>query len=134
VALVDDHEVEEVGRELAEEVALLVRARDGLVEREVDLERLVDLAVRDLRHRAAERLEVVRLGLVDEDVAVGEEEDPLLHPGLPQAPDDLERGVGSCPCPSPSRGGCGLAFGHGLDHAVDRVDLVVARSLAAPSE
>ena len=34
------------------------------------------------------------VGLVGQDVAVGEEQDPLLAAGLPQPPDDLEGGVG----------------------------------------
>ncbi len=44
VALVDDDEVEEVGRELAEELLAILRAGDGLVEREVDLVGGVDAA------------------------------------------------------------------------------------------
>ena len=79
MALVNDDQVEEVRGELLEDVLLRLGSRDRLVEREVDLERLVHLAVGDLGHRPAERLEVVRLGLVDEDVAVGEVEDSLLR-------------------------------------------------------
>ena len=94
VALVDDDQVEEVGRELLVDVAGLLGAGDGLVEGEVDFVGLVDLSLLDLGHRRAERLEVVGLGLVDEDVAVGEEQDALLDAGLPEPPDDLERGVG----------------------------------------
>ena len=51
----------------------------GLVQREVDLVSLVDLAVRSIFViAAAERLEVVDQRLVDEDVAVREEQDALL--------------------------------------------------------
>ena len=48
----------------------------------------------ELGHRRAERPEVVDHRLVDEDVAVGEEQNPLLPSGLPEPPDDLKRGVG----------------------------------------
>ena len=51
VALVDDDQVEEVGRELLVDVLLFLGAGDRLVEAQVDLERLVDRAVRDLGHR-----------------------------------------------------------------------------------
>jgi hypothetical protein len=84
---------------------------EGLVKAEVDLERVLirrflsiaevisrraigsldGLGVgRELRHGADERPEVVHHRLVDQDVAVGEEQDPLLRARLPQAPDDLE--------------------------------------------
>ena len=130
VALVDDDEVEEVGRELLVDVAGLLGAGDGLVEREVDLVGLVDLAVLDLGHRRAERLEVVRLGLVDEDVAVGEEEDALLDAGLPEPPDNLERGVGLAGARRHDEQNAILPLGDGLDRAVDGVELVVAGRLA----
>jgi len=45
-------------------------------------------------HGPTERLEVVVFGLEQQDVAVGEEQDALLDARLPQAPDDLKRGVG----------------------------------------
>ena len=48
----------------------------------------------ELGHRCAERAEVVDHRLVDQDVAVGEKEDAFFRPGFPQAPNDLERGVG----------------------------------------
>jgi site-specific recombinase XerD len=50
-----------------------------LVEGEIHLEGLVHRAVGDLGHRAAERLEVVGLRLIDEDVAVCEKQDSLRH-------------------------------------------------------
>jgi hypothetical protein len=92
VTFVDDNQIEEIWRELLEDVAFDLGTRDSLIESCVDLVGLVDLTIRDLGHRAAERLEVVRLGLVDEDVAVGEKQDSLLEASLPEAPDDLKRG------------------------------------------
>ena len=78
VALVDDNEVKEVWRELGVNVLVLFSAGDGLIEAEVDLERLVDGAIRDFGHRRAERLEVVGLRLVGEDVAIHEKENAFL--------------------------------------------------------
>ena len=132
VAFVDDDQVEEVGRELAEEVTLFVRAGDRLVQREIDLEALVHLAVRDLGHRPRERLEVVRLGLVDQDVAVGEEENPLLHSGFPEAPDDLEGRHRLAGARRHDEQDSVLLLGDGLDDAIDGVDLVVAGRPTAP--
>ena len=60
VALVDDHQVEEVGRERLVDVLFFFGAGDRLVEGQVDLVGLVDLAMPDLGHRPTERLEVVR--------------------------------------------------------------------------
>ena len=100
VALVDHDQVEEAGRELAEELLPFLRAGDGLVEAEIDLVGLVDAALlvdgsgqldaravrrarwswagAELGHCRAERPEVVDHRLVDEDVAVGEEQDAFL--------------------------------------------------------
>ncbi len=130
MALVDDDQVEEVGRELLVDVLLFLGAGDGLIEGEVDLEGLVDRAVRDLGHRLTERLEVVGLGLVGEDVAVDEEEDALLGARLPQPPDDLKGGVGLAGAGGHDEQDAVLAAGDGLDGAVDGDELVVARRLA----
>ena len=130
VAFVDDDEVEEIRAELAVDVPFFLGAGDGLVEREVDLVGLVDRAVLDLGHRAGEGLEVVALGLVDEDVAVGEEEDAAVGVRLPEAPDDLEGGVGLAGAGRHDEQDAVLPLGDGLDGAVDRRRLVVARLLA----
>ena len=143
VALVDDDQVEEAGRELAEELLALLRAGDGLVEAEIDLVGGVDAALlverrgefdlgavvaldglragAELRHRRAEGAEVVDHRLVDEDVAVGEEEDALLAAGLPQPPDDLEGGVGLAGAGGHDEQDAVLALGDGLDGGVDGV-------------
>ena len=88
-------------------------------------------AVRELGHGRAERAEVVDHRLVDQDVAVGEEQDALLAAGLPQPPDDLEGGVGLAGAGRHDEQDAVLALGDGLDRRVDGVDLVVARRLAA---
>lgn len=82
------------GEELLVDVLRIFAASDRLVERQVDLERLVGLAFANLGHGLAEGLEVVGARLVDEDVAVGEEQDAFLDLGFPQAIDDLEGGIG----------------------------------------
>ena len=127
VALVHDDQVEEVRRELLVDVLLFLGAGDRLIERQVDFEGFVDLAVGDLGHRLAERLEVVGLGLVDEDVAVGEEQDAFLRTRLPQPPDDLKGGVGFAGAGGHHQQDAVLASGDGLDRAVDGDQLVVAR-------
>ena len=109
---------------------LFLGAGDRLVERKVDFVGLVDRAVGDLGHRLAERLEVVGLGLVGEDVAIDQEEDALLGARLPQPPDDLERGVGLAGAGGHDQQDAVLAAGDGLDGAVDGDELVVARRLA----
>ncbi|MDT4838060.1 hypothetical protein FQZ97_718060 [compost metagenome] len=126
VAFVDYHQVEEVRRELLVDVLLFFGASDGLVQRQVDLVGGVDLALGDLGHRLAERLEVVVLGLVDQDVAVGQEEDALLLPRFPKPPDDLEGGVGLAGAGGHHQQDAILATRHRLDGAVDGIHLVVA--------
>ena len=53
VALVDGDEIEERGRELLEDIVRVLGAGDSLVEREVDLEGLVDVLLPDLLLREA---------------------------------------------------------------------------------
>jgi len=153
VALVYDDEVEEARGELAEQLLALLGAGDGLVEAEIDLVGGVDpaLAVQrswevdrlavgalnglrlcaELGHGRAERPEIVDHGLVDEDVAVGQEQDALAGAGLPQAPDDLEGGVGLAGAGRHDEQDAALPLGDRLDRGVDGVDLVVARRFAA---
>ncbi len=77
MALIDHDEVEEIPAELGDIHPGFV-ARDRLVKGEVNFVGLIDLAVGDLGHGRGEGFEVVGLGLVDQDVAVGEEEDAFF--------------------------------------------------------
>ena len=90
----------------------------------------VELAVLQPRHLAAERSEVVLSRLRQEHVAIGEEERAFDTTGLPQAPDDLERGVGLAGAGGHHQEHAALIAGDGLDHALDGDALVVARLLA----
>ena len=130
VALVDHDQIEELPRELPIGLLVFLRTGDRLVEAEIDLVGRVD-AARQLGHRAAERAEVVRHRLVDEHVAVGEKQDPLLSPRLPQAPDDLKGRVRLARARGHDQQDAVLPLGDGLDGRVHGVDLVVARRLAA---
>src|SRR5581483_819354 len=78
VALVDDDQVEVVGRVVPKNAEAVTGVGEGLVEGEVDLAPGLDVAL-DLPDRVAEdRPELPADRLVDEDVAVGEVENPWL--------------------------------------------------------
>ena len=101
-----------------------------MVETEVNLEGLVDGAVGDLGHRLTERLEVVGLCLVSEDVAVDEKEDAFLCTRFPEAPDDLKGGIGlACACGHDEEDAV-FSPGDGLHGPVDGDELVVARGFS----
>ena len=142
------------GREFAEELLAFLRAGDGLIEAEVDLVGGVDAACflsravgsstdvpssrsmvlelgAELRHRFSEGAEVVDHRLIDQDVAISQKEDAFLAPGFPQAPDDLEGGVGLAGARRHDEQDAVLALGDGFDGLVDGDALVVARLLAA---
>jgi hypothetical protein len=78
MALVHDNEVEEVGRELLVDVLLFLGSGDGLIKAQVDLECFIDRSIGDLGHCLPERFEVVRFGLVGQDVSIHEEEDAFF--------------------------------------------------------
>ena len=80
MTLIDDDQIKEVRRELLVDVLRLFRPSDGLIQSQIDLVRLVGGAVRDLGQRLTKRLKVIGLGLIREDVAVDEEQNPLLRP------------------------------------------------------
>ena len=101
-----------------------------MVQGKVDFVRLVRRPFRDFSHRAAERLEVVDSGLIDEDVPVGKEQDALLQPSLPQSPDDLESRVRLPGSGRHDQQHSVLSQRDGLDRAVDGVELVVPGRLA----
>ena len=127
MAFVNHHQIKEIRGELLVDVLFFFRASYCLVERQVDLVGLLDLALGDLGHRLAEGLEVVVLGLVDQNIAIGKEEDAFLLLRLPQPPDDLKRGVGLAGAGGHHQQHAILATCYGLNRAVDGIHLVVAR-------
>ena len=78
MAFVDHNQVKEIRGHLFKGFLIFFRAGDGLVQREVDFKGRVDGAPGDLGHRRAKRQEVVIFGLIDQNVAIGQEQDPLL--------------------------------------------------------
>lgn len=97
MALVHDDEVEEVRRILFVKTRTTLVPRDGLIDGEVHLPALVDLAVLDLLAGIAKGGEILVLGVVHQDVAIGQVEDPgmpmLSGPvpaRIPELPADLE--------------------------------------------
>ena len=115
-ALVDHDEVEEAGRELTKNLLVFFRSGDCLIEAEIDFVGGIDAPscvngagqvfgsavrafdglcfCRELRHRRAERPEVVDHRLVDQHVAICQKQDALLAARLPKPPDDLKSGIG----------------------------------------
>ena len=126
VALVDHHQVEEVRRELLVDVLLVLAAGNGLVERQVNLVGRVNRSVGDLGHGLAEGLEIIVLGLVYQNVAVGQEQDAFLLLGLPQPPDYLEGGERLAGAGGHHQQNAVLPAGHSLYGAVDGDGLVIA--------
>ena len=159
MAFVDDDQIEEVRPVLAEHV--FVGGGQRLIDAEVHVPALAHVAPGDLVAGIAKRREHLGHRVIDQDVAVGQEQDLRAavfacavdprHPwrgpcgrtacvqicsrricpaAVPQLPAELKRHAGLA-----SAGGQGgehalLAEQDGLDHAVDRDLLVVARHLA----
>ena len=136
VALVHDDQVEEVGRVLAVETRPALVLGDGLVDREIHLAAFVGLAVLDLPARIAEGGESLVLRVVDQDVPIGQVENPGLavfagrgSSGTPELPADLERDHGLAGAGCHGQQHPLLALEDRLDGAVDGDFLVVARAL-----
>ena len=80
--------------------------------------------------RVSERLEVVRLRLVGENIPVAEKQDSLLRARFPQPPDDLKCGVGFAGAGGHHQQDAILAARDGFYGAIDSDELVVARGFA----
>lgn len=130
MALVDHHQVEEVPGKLPVDVVHLALPGQPLVERQVDLELLLHLMLSHNGHLIAEVAEVARPGLVQQDVAVRQEEDALFKPRFPKLPDDLKGREGLARAGGHHQQYSILPFRHRLHRPVDRHDLVVARLLS----
>lgn len=94
MAFVDDDQIEKVGRELFVDVLFLVGACNGLVEAKINLVGFINGTIGYFGHRLTERLEVVGLRLVCQDVAIDKEEDSFLGTRFPKPPNNLKRCVG----------------------------------------
>ncbi len=109
MALVDDDQVEEIGRDMLEKAGAALVLGERLIDGEIHLPALDDLAAFDLVARVAEGGEDPVLGVVDENVAVGEVEDlagagtrPCGSSGPTRASSRSEKRRPSCRCRSPS--------------------------------
>src|SRR6185437_1062027 len=98
VALIDDDQVEEVRRIFPIQTRPPFVAGDGLVDRKIDVATMADFAILDLEPRIAERRKSLGHRVVDENVAIREEQDfwfaevaALVPSSGPQPPSDLER-------------------------------------------
>ena len=125
VTLINYDKVKEIRGELFVDILLFFVSGNRLVQRQVNLKRLVDLALADLGHRRTERLEVVVFGLINENVAVGQKQDAFLLSRLPQSPDNLEGGVGFASTGGHDQQNTILPFGNGFYCTVNGVGLVI---------
>ena len=127
MAFVDHDQVEEIRRKLLVDILIFLAAGDRLIKGQVNLVALVDLAFTDLGHRRAKRLEIVVLGLIDQNVTVGQKQDAFLGAGFPQSPDDLKRGIGLAGAGRHDQQDALLLTSHGFDRVVNGIRLVIAR-------
>ena len=75
MALVDNDQVEKIGRDISEYFIFFGWAGDGLIERQVNFIGRIDFPIFDLGHDRAEGLEVVDQGLVGQNIAVDQKQD-----------------------------------------------------------
>jgi hypothetical protein len=87
MALIVNHQLEEVRRELLVNVLPFFGATDGMVQCQVDFIRLIDRVVAAPGHHGAKGLKIIGDRLIDEDIAVSQEEHALHCASLPQPPD-----------------------------------------------
>ena len=85
----------------------------------------------ELGHRRAERPKIIHHRLINQDIAVGEEEDALFASRLPQSPDDLKCSIGLPGARGHHEQNTILSLGDGFDCSIDSVGLVVAGAFAA---
>ena len=146
MAFVNDDEIEEVRRE--EEIGthglvdvrfflllLVPVAIKLMIETKVDLVGGVAGTILEvfvevyLVADTGERGKVIGLGLVDQDIAVGKEEDAAAGAALEEAPDDLEGDEGLAGAGGKDQQEAPLALGDGREGIRDGAPLVITRGL-----
>jgi hypothetical protein len=137
VTFVHHDQIEEIRGEIAVEPRAPFVLGDGLVDGEVHLSALADVAVFDLPPRVLERYEGLVLRVVYQDVPVRQVQypRPSILPGAvptrgPELPADLERHERLARPGGHRQQDAPLPLQHGLHDAVYRDLLVGARALA----
>ncbi len=138
MAFVHDDEIEEVGFEFLVEAGAALVLGDGLVSGEVEFAAVDDPAAFDAVAGVAEGGEHLVLGIIDEEIAVGQIEDAglagrvALHVplGFPKLPADLEGDEGLAGAGGHGEEHALLATQNGGKRAIHGDLLVVARNLA----
>src|SRR5438552_17154482 len=92
MAFINNSQIKKVFGKLFVDLLSFFSSGYRLVERQVNLIRFVGLAILDFGHCRAERFEVIGSSLINQNISVREEENPLLCPRLPKSPDYLKRG------------------------------------------
>ena len=135
MALIDDHEVEEVRLKQCGVVLLVVIPDELLIQGEVHLigrdAAGVVLGDADLVDGLFQRREVLLDGLANQHVAVGEVQDFPFHAAAQQPVDDLERGVGLARARRHDEQNPVLPAGDGVQRAVHGDALIVAGRIGA---
>jgi len=126
MAFVYNDQIEEIRGKLSVNLLPLFLAGDRLIQSKVDFVVPFNFAIGDLVHHFAKRSEVLLHGLIDENIAVGQEQDAFLCLGLPHTPNDLERGVSFARAGGHHQQHALLAFGNRFDGTIDGYTLVVA--------
>ena len=135
MALVDDDEVEKIRAVLAEHVGGGGRKR--LIDAEIHVPALAGVAATDLVPGIAEGREHLGHGVIDQDVAIREEQDfgaavftRAVPFAVPQLPANLEGHIGLARAGGQRGEDAFLPQQDGLNHALDGDALVVTRHLA----
>ena len=135
MALIDDHEVEEVRLKQRGVMLLLVVPDELLIQGEVHLIRRdaagIVLGHIDLVDGLFQRCKVLLDGLIDQYVSVSQIQDFLFHAAAQQAVDDLERGVGLARARRHDEQNPVLPAGDGVQRAVHGDALIVAGRIGA---
>ncbi len=131
MTFIDDYQIKEIRTELFIDVLFFHSAGDGLIQRQINLVGLVGLPLLYFRHGRTERLEIVGHGLIDQDVAVGKEQDAFFGFRLPKTPNDLKGGEGLAGAGGHHQENTILTPSNGLHGRVDGQQLVIAWCLVA---
>jgi len=137
VALVHDDEVEEIRRIRLVKPGPALVFRNGLVDGEVHFTALVRLAVLDLPTGIAKGSEDLILGIVNQDVAVGQVENPgtpvfaeTVPAAIPKLPADLKCNHGLAGAGRHGQQHPSIPLKDGLHRSIDGDFLVIAWALA----
>ena len=126
MTFINHNQIKEAGTELPVDVFFFFAAGQSLVQGEINFVGLINHAVPYNGHFIPEMFEISLLSLVNQGSTIGQKQYSFLHPGFPEAVNDLVSSVCFSGSGSHNQKNSGLVISDGFNGAVDGHLLIIS--------